>query len=70
MNDQPMLFDVKRLGPITCSVCGATRQPDETKAQACTIDRDRQAGVLEHRRRPIGCLNAIDNTTAPFPDGY
>lgn len=66
MNDPPALFDVKRLGPIVCHVCGATRDPDEPRAVACSVDRDREL----YPRRPTGCLNAIDPAHTPFPDGY
>jgi hypothetical protein len=61
MNDQPMLFDVKRLGPVVCSVCGATRDPDEARAVACTADRDQT-------RRPVGCLNTYqpEHTDIPY----
>lgn len=68
--NQPELFDASMTVATTCSVCGATRQPDEPRAPACTVDRDRDAGVHQYRRRPVGCLNQIDNATAPWPDGY
>jgi hypothetical protein len=61
-----MLFDVKRLGPVVCSVCGATRDPDEKKAVACTADRDREF----YPRRPVGCLNTYDPATSDFPEGF
>lgn len=68
MNDLA-LFDATRTTSVQCKACGATRNPGQTKAHACRVDRDRQAGT-EHRRRPHGCLNAHDPATAPFPEGY
>lgn len=64
------LFDPARTTPAICSVCGATRQPEEQKAPSCSVDRDRAAGVERYRRRPVGCLNVHDPATAPFPPGF
>ena len=64
---QPELFDVSRTTTVRCSVCGATREPTETRAAACSIDRDRDAGSLTHRRRPVGCLNTIDPQHTQIP---
>jgi hypothetical protein len=63
MVNQNALFDVKRLGPIECPVCGATRNPDEDKAVACTADRDRD----QYPRRPVGCLNTHQPEHADIP---
>jgi hypothetical protein len=65
--NQHSLFDPARTSPAVCSVCRATRQPDEQKAPACTVDRDRNAGVHPYPRRPVGCLNQIDNRHQRIP---
>lgn len=64
------LFDPQRTTTAVCSVCRATREPHEDRAPACTVDRDRAAGALHHRRRPVGCLNTIDPATTEWPDGF
>lgn len=61
------LFDADRTVTVRCSVCGATRQPGDERAPDCTVDRDRRAGTLAYRRRPVGCLNTIDPETTPIP---
>lgn len=67
--NQPDLFDVQRTTTAQCQVCGATRDPDQPKAIACEHDRDQQSGTAP-RKRPHNCLNTIDPTTTPFPEGY
>jgi hypothetical protein len=66
VSSQPALFDVKRMGPISCRACGATQKPDELTAPACTYDRDRAAGI-DTPRRPTGCLNKYDQQNAQIP---
>jgi hypothetical protein len=68
--NQHSLFDPTTTTVAACPVCGATRQPHEQKAPACTVDRDRNAGVHPYPRRPAGCLNQIDNATTAWPNGY
>jgi len=65
MTDQPALFNPAQTLTV-CPACQATRQPHETRAPACTVDRDRQAGIRVPRR-PHNCINAHDPSTAPIP---
>ena len=67
-DQQPALFPADQLA-TECPVCGATKQPHDEKAEACTVDRDRAIG-LPYRRRPRACLNSHDPTTTPFPEGF
>ena len=62
------LFDPARTTSQACPVphCPAIRTAGQQgRLITCAHDLD-----PERRKRPNGCLNAHDNSTAPFPDGY
>ena len=65
--NQPELFDVTRTVPTACPVgnCQAIRLPGQHQVSTCAHDLE-----PEHRRRPNGCLNTIDNRHSVWPEGY
>lgn len=67
MTGQRELFDPTTTVPTACPVghCQAVRLPGQDRVVTCAHDLD-----PERRHRPRACLNAIDNTQTPFPDGY
>ena len=69
MNERP-LFDPSTTVATACPVpaCGAIRLPGQTTVPTCHTDQQRALG--DWQRRPRHCLNALDPSTAPFPEGY
>jgi len=68
--NQRELFDVSRTVATACPVgsCQAIRlagQDGNVPTCAHDLSRDELRG-----KRPRHCLNTIDPTTAPFPEGY
>lgn len=65
--NEPTLFDPGRIVAQACPVggCQAIRLPGQDRVPTCAHDLE-----PEHRRRPNGCLNTVDPTTMPFPEGY
>jgi hypothetical protein len=63
MSDQPALFDASQVVAQECAACGATRQPNEERAPACTADRDPD----HYPRRPAACLNRYRPEHAEIP---
>lgn len=63
---QRELFDPARTVAIACPVghCQAIRLPGQDRVITCAHDLDPQ------RKRPRGCLNAIDNSKTDFPEGF
>jgi len=67
MTEQAALFPADQLVPQACPVghCQAHRLAGQQgRLTTCAHDLD-----PERRRRPRGCLNAVDQN-APFPEGY
>jgi hypothetical protein len=64
-DEQPGLFDPDTTVARLCPSCRTTRK------NLCRHDADvRHEAIPASAKRPRGCLNAHDPTTAPFPEGY
>lgn len=62
--NQRELFDTATLA-TKCPICGAQKQPDQTRTVDCGIDQSRAAG--DWLKRPNECLNMPRPETNPIP---